>query len=106
MLCAVNRALYRQRRRTAAVAAVVALAGAVATAHSAMNHDHMSGAVVACLAVVETAVAVAGTLALGAQMRTHRAVPLARALPDLALVISVVAGRSRADPRALQVFRL
>jgi hypothetical protein len=107
VFCAANSMLRRQRRHLLVLLAVLALAGAVVTAHSLMGHDHMSDVVVACLAVAETAViAIGTTLALGA-----RAWRPARLLPEpptarLALVVFPVPARARAGPPSLQVFRL
>lgn len=107
MFCAVNSTLHRQRRHLLVVLTVLALAGAVVTAHSLMTHDHMSDAVVACLAVAETAVvAIGATLALGAAAwRPSRLLPTLPA-PQLALVISPVPPLARAGPPLLQVFQL
>ena len=60
MLIALNSALRRRRRRLAILAAVLALAGVVATAHSAMAGDHIGHGIAMCLAGAETAVVAAG----------------------------------------------
>lgn len=104
MFCAVNSMFHRQRRRVVMLAAVLALAGAVVTAHSLMNHDQMSDSVVVCLAVAETAVVAIGTtLALNARRR--RTLP-ELPLPQLSLVLSPVVAQARAGPPLIQVFRL
>ena len=107
MFCAVNSMLRRQRRHLVVLLAVLALAGAVVTAHSLMSHDHMSDVVVACLAIAETAVVGIGTaLVLGARAwRPSRLLPELPP-PRLALVVSPVPARARAGPPLLQVFRL
>jgi hypothetical protein len=52
VLCAVNSALRRQRRRLV----MLGLAGAVVSADSVMGGDHMGDGVAVCLAVAQTAV--------------------------------------------------
>jgi hypothetical protein len=107
VLCAVNSMLRRQRRHLVVLLTVLALAGAVVTAHSFLSHDHMSDAVVACLAVAETAVVAIGiTLALGARARPQSRLLPTLPTPQLALVLSPVPPRTRAGPPLLQVFRL
>lgn len=90
---------------------MLALAGTVAVAHSAMSHVDMGGvgeAVVMCLAVAETAVVTAGAaLALGlAQARLPRWLLPAPALRDSAHVGAPRSVPARAGPTRLQVFRL
>lgn len=103
MLCAVNRTLRRQRRRAAIVMTVLCLAGAIVTAHSVLNHDHIGDAFVACLAVVETAVVALGaTLALAA-CTPRVSVP---ASTEPGWVPAPSGGNARAGPPLLQVFRL
>jgi hypothetical protein len=107
VFCAANSALRRQHRHLLTLAAVLALVLAVVTAHSVMSHDHMSDAVVACLAVAETAVvAVGATLVLGARARQPLWLLPALPLPRVALVVSPIEARARAGPPSLQVFRL
>jgi hypothetical protein len=106
-----NTGMRRQRRHLTMLAVMVALAGAVVVAHSAMSHGHTGNAgeaVVTCLAVAETAVVAAGVaLALGAWMR-RRPLWLGAQHPEpvsdfIAAPASVPA---RAGPPLLQVFRL
>ena len=107
MFCAVNSALRRQRQHLLVLLAVLALAGTVVAAHSLMSHDHVSDAVVACLAVAETAVVAIGTtLALGARAWRPSRLPPTPPTPQLALVLFPVPARARAGPPVLQVFRL
>jgi hypothetical protein len=105
-----NSWMRRQRRRLTMLAVMVALAGMVVTAHSAMGHEHMGDvgqAVVMCLAVAETAVVAAGiALAFGASMR--RALwPVARFVQRAPRFFTAPASvPARAGPPLLQVFRL
>jgi|SRR5215213_10295536 len=110
MFCVLNTVLRRRRRRLVTLTAVLAVAGAVVVAHSAMNHDHMGdlgGAVVMCLAVAETAVVAAGgALRLGALMRRPLFLIAPPQLPEPAFVASAIGGRARAGPPLLQIFQL
>lgn len=107
MLLAVNSTLRRQRRRMAALAVVLALAGAVVATHSVMSHDHMGDAALTCLAVAQTAVlAVGATLAAGAFARRSLPLPPLLAPAGPRFVVSPVEPRARAGPPSLQVFRL
>ena len=89
------------------LAAVIAVAGAVVTVHSAATHDHLGGVAVMCLAVVETAAAAAGAATL---LGSRLSGPLrpAAALPpfDPGSARSAPVPRARAGPPRLQVFRL
>ena len=107
MFCALNRTLRRQRRRLVTLGAILALAGAVVVAHSAMHHDYMGDAIVMCLAVVETAIAGGGVaVALGA--RTHALSLQTNDAPlhAFAPVPAPTGTLARAGPSALQIFRL
>jgi hypothetical protein len=107
VLCAVNGALRRQRRRLVMVAVMLGLAGAVVTAHSVMGGDHMGDGVVMCLAVAQTAVIAVGT-ALGvgvALSRQLRWLIVAPAIPELSYVAAPQSVPARAGPPHLQVFR-
>ena len=110
MFIGLNTTMRRQRRHLTMLAVMVALAGAVVVAHSAMSHGHMGnvgGAVVTCLAVAETAVVgVGAALALSALMRRPLRVRPAPLAPELAFVSSPIRIRVRAGPPRLQVFRL
>jgi hypothetical protein len=110
VLIALNGALRRQRRRIATLTVTVGLAGSVVVAHSALRHHHvgdMGGAILTCLAVVETAVvAVGAAFALSALMRRRRRLLPASLAPDPPFVPSPAGTRSRAGPPLLQVFRL
>lgn len=108
MFVLINTAMRRQRRRLLAVAAVLALAGSVTVAHSAMGGDHMGDGMAMCVAVL----AVAGVAVIAAVAGAPRSwLPVrwtaprtgAPALPLLALVPQP---RARAGPSSLQVFRL
>lgn len=104
----INSVLRRQRRRVAAVVAVLALAGVITVAHSAMGGDHMGDGMTMCVAVL----AVAGVAVIAAVAGAPRSwLPvrwLARpaGTPRLALVVFVPQPRARAGPSSLQVFRL
>jgi hypothetical protein len=107
VLCAVNSALRRQRRRLVVVAVMLGLAGAVVTAHSVMGGDHMGDGVVMCLAVAQTAVIAVGTalgvgLALSRRLRWLVAAP---ALPEFGDVPAPRSVPARAGPPKLRVFR-
>jgi hypothetical protein len=108
VLCAVNSALRRQRRRLVMLAIMLGLAGAVVTAHSVMGGDHMSDGVVMCLAVAETAVIAIGTavavgLALARRAGWLIGVP---ALREFAYAPPPQSVPARSGPPQLQVFRL
>lgn len=108
MFVLINSVVRRQRRRVVAVMAVLALAGVVTTAHSAMGGDHMGDAAVMCVAVLAVAgvavlAAVAGAPRSWLPVRWTRRPSGAAHLP---LVVLVPLPRARAGPSALQVFRL
>jgi peptidoglycan/LPS O-acetylase OafA/YrhL len=104
----INTVMRRQRRRLVALAAVFALAGAVTVAHSAMGGDHMGQGTAMCVAVL----AVAGLAVLAAVAGAPRSwLPVRWTAPRLAAPrgtwpAPVPQPRARADPSALQVFRL
>ena len=89
---------------------MLALAGTVVVAHSAMGHDHMGdvgGAVVMCLAVAETAVVAVGvSLALGACMRRLLWLVEQLRAPEPRFTLAPASVPARAGPPLLQVFRL
>lgn len=99
----------RLRRRVVLAATVLALAGSVVLAHSAVAADHMGGALAVCIAVAETA-----GLALLARTTTDvRAGPLSIRLPRPrdagprdAPARPALAPWPRGSPLALQVLRL
>jgi hypothetical protein len=107
VFAAINSALRHRRRRIAMLAVMVALAGAVVTAHSVMAGDHMGDGLVMCLAVVEGAVVAVGVAvavaALALRPQCLIALPV---LVEFAHVPTVLGVRARAGPARLQVFRL
>jgi hypothetical protein len=109
MLIALNRSLRLQRRRLMSLAAVLAVSGAIVTAHSAMGGDHMGGGAAACVAVLEigalavAAVASAPACAPLTELWARLPRPLAAVRPELAWPPEP---RARAAPTVLQVFRL
>jgi len=104
----INSVLRRQRRRVAAVAAVLALAGVVTVAHSAMGGDHMGDGMTICVAVLALAgVAVISAVAGAPRSWLPVRWPVRRAgVVRLALVTLVPAPCARAGPPGLQVFQL
>jgi hypothetical protein len=108
VFAALNSTLRRRRRRLAVLTLMLALAGAVVTAHSVMAGDHMGDGVAMCLAVAETAVLAIGAalvvgVAVAQRPRWLLAAPARPAFAPLPVVRGVPA---RAGPPALQVFRL
>ena len=104
----INTVMRRQRRRLVALAAVLALAGMVTVAHSAMAADHMGDGMVMCVAVLAVA-AVAVIAAVAGAPRSWlpmRWIPRPSGPPRLRLLALVPQPRARAGPPALQVFRL
>lgn len=104
----INTVMRRQRRRLLAVAAVLALAGTVTVAHSAMGGDHMGDGMAMCVAVLAVAgvaviVAVAGAPRSWLPIRWNAPRADTPRIPLLALVPQP---RARAGPSSLQVFRL
>lgn len=108
MFASINTLVRRQRRRLALVTAVVALAGVVVLAHSAMGADHMDDGAVMCVAVLQIAAfAAVAAVALGRGPLLRVSWPRLRfAVPALALVVTPPQPRARAGPSSLQVFRL
>jgi hypothetical protein len=107
MLMAIHRFAGRQHSRVITVAAVLALAGAVATAHSVLLDGHMGSDAKACLAVLETVAL--GLAVVAAAPMPRRLLPrplLASALPARPVLATPPEPRARAGPAVLQVFRL
>jgi len=95
-----------QRRRLLGLVVVLALAGSVAAAHSALAEDHM-GAAKVCLAVAETAaLAVVVVWAASALAPARFTLALPWAAATTSPPSPTVWTRSRAGPALLQVFRL
>ena len=97
----------RRRRGLAVLAAALALAFAVAWAHSGLAMDHMGPPTAMCLAIVD------GGLVLGAALivatGAQAAPPVREVLRPHALAAGHTVARSvpaRAGPAVLQVFRL
>lgn len=90
------------------VAAVLALAGVVVTAHGVMGGDHMmSDGAAMCLAVASTAVlAVGAVIAIGALTGFPLWRIVAPVMPEPLLLVADTGVRARAGPPGLQVFRL
>lgn len=107
MLIALNTVVGRLRRRLAAVAAALALVGAVVVAHSALSADHIGDAAATCVAVAETAALGIATAAAAARTRPGRTptTALAAETPPQPTAAGPLP-RARAGPTALQVFRL
>lgn len=108
MLIALNCSIRLQRRRLMSLAAILAISGAIVTAHSAIGGDHMGDGTAMCVAVLE-----AGALAVAAVASAPSSAPLAELWTRLPRVLdpSLVLGRppeprARATPTVLQVFRL
>ena len=110
MFIGLNSWMRQQRRRLTMMAVMLALAGTVVVAHSAMSHDHMGDvgeAVLMCLAVAETAVAAVGVaLALGVRMRRPLWLLAQLAAPEPRFFPAPASVPARAGPPLLQVFRL
>ena len=88
-------------------AAVLALAGAVVTVHSATTHDHLGDVVVMCVAVAETAVVAAGgALVVGALLSRPLWTLAEPHGPELAFSPVQAGAPARAGPPRLQVFQL
>jgi len=107
VFAAINSTLRRRRRRIAMLAVMVALAGAVVTAHGLMGGDHMGDGVAMCLAVVESAVvATAIAVAVAIIALRRRWLFVVALFAEGRPVPAVPSVRARAGPARLQVFRL
>ena len=110
MFVGLNTWMRRQRRRLTMLAVMLALAGTVVVAHSAMGHDHMGDvgeAVVMCLALAETAVVGVGLALAHGMLMLRPRWRLAQALTRESGFIPAASGvPARAGPPLLQVFRL
>lgn len=131
MLIALNRAIRRHRGRFGTALSVVALAGAVAIAHSAVSTGHMAtvthhvtmggdGAnsstpdggdgghdmVAMCLAIAETAALGFALLALVSALRCAARISVTALQPALVVTAAnhTPASTARAGPAVLQVF--
>lgn len=87
-------------------AVMVALAGAVVTAHSVTGGDHMGDGLVMCLAVVEGAIAAFGVAVVGGALAARPQWLVAPpVLAESIQPLAVLGVRARAGPVRLQVFR-
>jgi hypothetical protein len=95
------------RRRLMVGAAIVLLAGAVVSAHSALNDHHIGDVAAACLAVMQVAAVGVGAAVASGMGILRRLWPLVVPPAHEPKVTSFLpVPRSRAGPELLQVFRL
>lgn len=104
---AINGTLRSPRRRLAMLGVVLALSGGVVAAHTGLGMDHMGDGQAVCVAVIESALAVALVTSAARPLRRRRAIVLVRfTRPTPSRALPPPAPRARAGPPLLQVFRL